>query len=99
MPFADPHVAEYLLGKLDGHDAVVPVLSQGTEPLHAAYSKTCLPQMEANLKAGILRIRDLLDRIDTLYTTEDELRSINAELSSFVNVNTPEEYVRFSTRN
>ena len=96
MPYADPNIALDLLARLDGHDAVVPRLTQGLEPLHAVYRKSCLPQIEANLRADTLRIRDLLDRIDTLYATEDELRHLDEDLSSFVNINTPEEYVSFS---
>lgn len=99
MPLADPRLAEYLLGKLDEHDAVVPMLSTGPEPLHAAYSKTCLPQVEANLRCGALRMRNLLDQIDTLYIAEDELRQTNMDLSSFENVNTIEEYLSLARPN
>ncbi|MHB1457255.1 MAG: molybdenum cofactor guanylyltransferase [Armatimonadota bacterium] len=99
MPFADPRLGEYLLGRLDGHDAVIPRLSMGLEPLHAAYSKTCIPQIGANLRDDALRMRDLLDRVDTLYVDEGELRHRNMDLNSFTNVNTPEEYLRLSIGN
>ena len=91
MPFADPAVALYLLDRLDGHDAVVPVMSGKSEPLHAVYRKSCLSQIEANLRDGNLRMRDLLDRVDTLYVDAEELRVIDPDLRCFVNINTPEE--------
>jgi len=94
MPFADPEVAVYLLDRLDGHDAVVPVLGDRPEPLHAAYKKSCLPQIEASLRDGNLRMRNLLDRVNTLYIDADELRAIGSDLRCFVNVNTPDEYAR-----
>ncbi len=99
MPFADTEVARYVLSLLDRHEAVVPMLENGIEPLHAAYRRSCLPQVEANLEAGILRMRDLLDRVDTVYVPENDLRSLDPELLSFLNINTPEAYQEALRRN
>jgi len=96
MPFANPMTAHYLFSQLNGHDAVVPLVNQRPEPLNAVYSRSCLTQIEANLQSDSLRLRELLDEIDTLYINEDDLRSIDADLRSFVNINTPEEYARLS---
>lgn len=94
MPFANVGLARCLLSRLQGHDAAVPLLERGPEPLFAAYRKSCLPVIEANLEADRLRIRDLLDRVDTLYILESELQKLDPELGSFLNVNTLKDYKR-----
>jgi len=94
MPLAEPRLARYLLSLAAGRDAVVPALERGLEPLFAAYRKTCLPEIEACLRSGEFRVRSLLDRIDTLYVPESDIRRIDPELQSFLNVNTPEDYAK-----
>lgn len=98
MPFADPTIAQYLMDRLDEHDAVVPMVNQRPEPLHAMYRRSCLKQIQTNLNANALRIRELLEHIDTLYINEDDLRSIDTNLNSFTNINTPEEYAEICKR-
>ena len=94
MPFAVPSLGRYLLSLLDDHDAVVPVVDGRPEPLYAAYRKTCLPEVERSLKAGELRMKDLLGRLNTLYVGDEDLRRYDPDLRSFLNINTPEDYDR-----
>ncbi|MCX6345423.1 MAG: molybdenum cofactor guanylyltransferase [Armatimonadetes bacterium] len=93
MPFADPELACYILSALASHDAAVPMLARGPEPLHCAYHKSCLPTIESSIAAGRLRMRDALDRLDVLYIPEKELKKHNPDMRSFINVNTPEDYI------
>lgn len=93
MPFADVELANYVLSRLNGHDAAIPLLERGPEPLFAAYRRSCLPAIEANLEAGILAMRGLLDKVDTLYLPECDLRQHDPALRSFLNINTPDEYL------
>ena len=93
MPFADPGFARCILSSLAGHDAAVPMLARGPEPLHSAYRKSCIPAVEASISAGSMRMRDALDHLDVLYIPENELKKCGHDMRSFVNVNTPEEYI------
>ena len=93
MPFADPELARYMLARLSDHDAVVPMLARGPEPLLAVYRKSCLAAVESSIAAGRLRMRDPLKQLDVLYVPKDEIRERDPDLRSFVNVNTPEEYL------
>jgi molybdopterin-guanine dinucleotide biosynthesis protein A len=93
MPFADPELARYMLTRLSDHDAVVPVLERGPEPLFAVYRKSCLGAVESSIAAGRLRMRDALERLDVLYVPEDKIRERDPDLRSFVNINTPEDYL------
>ena len=92
MPLADPELALWILSELSDHDAAVPMLSRGPEPLHAAYRKSCLPTVGSSIADGGLRMRDVLTRLDVLYIPEDEIRERDPDLRSFLNINTPEDY-------
>ena len=37
-------------------------------------------------------MRSLLDRVNTLYVSESDIRRIDPELQSFLNINTPADY-------
>lgn len=93
MPFADPELGCHLVSLLGDHDAVACDLGHGPEPLFAAYRKSCLTQIESNLRLRLYRMKELLDRIDVLYLSEDEVRARDPHLRSFVNLNTPDEYL------
>jgi molybdopterin-guanine dinucleotide biosynthesis protein A len=76
----------------DRWDAIVPVVDGYEEPLHALYHRRCLPAIVARLAAGARRVISFMPDVRTRYVDEAELRAIDPQLSSFVNVNTPEEW-------
>lgn len=81
--------------KTDGEDrwdAIVPVVGGYQEPLHALYHRRCLTAIEAQLAAGQRRVISFMPDVRTRYMAEDELRAVDAELHSFFNTNTPEEW-------
>jgi molybdopterin-guanine dinucleotide biosynthesis protein A len=98
MPFVAHGVVEEMVGLCDEPDAVVPRLAaQGygepqPEPLHAVYRKTCLPAIEAALAANRRRVVSFLPDVNVCYVDEPLLRAIDPDLTSFRNVNTPEEW-------
>lgn len=73
-------------------DAVVPVIGGYEEPLHALYHRRCLPAIEARLVQGQRRVISFMGDVRTRYVSEDELRSVDPQLHSFVNANTPAEW-------
>jgi molybdopterin-guanine dinucleotide biosynthesis protein A len=60
-------------------------------PMHALYSKKCLPAMEQMIAARQLKIQGLLSHLSlrVQYITEADLLSIDPSWRSFHNVNTP----------
>ena len=97
MPFLKPAVVSYLVEKsAEGWDAVLPRLSPGIEPLCAVYSSSLMPVIEKLLDRGELRVRRALDGGRVCYVEEDELRSLDPGLATFVNINTPDEMLRAS---
>jgi molybdenum cofactor guanylyltransferase len=96
MPFADPAVAHYLISVLGDHDAVIPMLERGPEPLFAAYKKAMHAHVEKALESRSFKVRDFLDSVDTLYVAEDDIRNIDPELRCFLNINTPDDYEKLT---
>lgn len=98
MPFVNHAVVEAMVGLCEEPDAVVPRLNADgfdepqPEPLHAVYRKTCLPAIEAALRANRRRVVSFLPDVQVCYVDEARLREMDPELISFRNVNTPEEW-------
>ncbi len=98
MPFIDRGLVELMVHACRTADAAVPLVTAPgfdapqPEPLHALYRKSCLPAIEAALKAGRRRAVGFLQDVNVCYLGEDVLRQVDPELRSFRNVNTPQEW-------
>ena len=62
-----------------------------TEPLFAFYSKKLLFSMEKSVISGNKSLRDFLSGKRVKYITSGEIRKIDPDAISFVNLNTPED--------
>lgn len=91
-PLLNPELLDYLLRLAPGHDAVVPRLGTRAHPLHAVYDRRIHPIVCESLAAGERRVMSLLDRIAVRWVDEAELREIDPDCRSLINVNTPEEW-------
>jgi molybdopterin-guanine dinucleotide biosynthesis protein A len=95
MPFLNPGVLRLMLDRLTWFDAVVPRHGDGyLEPLHAVYTRGCLPPMEAHLASGRLALWDVLQELHARYLEEAECRPLDPELLSFFNLNSPADLKR-----
>lgn len=94
MPFPSPAVYRMLVDAIAEHDVAIPLIEGEYETMHAVYRKTCLPAMEARLARGQLRVISFLDDVRVRAVSADEIRAVDPELRSFVNLNTPEELAR-----
>lgn len=91
-PFLQPRFVERMFDLLGHHEAAVPVDQARYYPLAAVYRPVVLSRIESCLECGQHRVRDLIDAIDVQRVSMEELRTIDAELRSLVNVNSEEEY-------
>ncbi|MBU5613865.1 molybdenum cofactor guanylyltransferase [Geomonas azotofigens] len=92
LPFPCSRVIGHLCSLTGNSDAVVPRLAHGYEPLHAAYSRSCLAPVREMLQAGEYSVLDLYPRIGVRDVPESELEAAGAGLDAFLNVNTPQDY-------
>ncbi len=97
MPFVQAEMVAFLLSQpLDG-SLLVPIVNDIPQVLFAVYPRTILPLIEERLQAGRRDPRSLLDVAPVRYIDEVQLRAIDPQLRSFVNMNTPEDYSPLST--
>ena len=98
MPFLSPKVITQMTALDRQADVVMAELATGLQPLHAVYSKACLPHMERMAKAGQLKVQELVQApgLSVRIVPERDVRPVDPEGLSFLNVNTPAdiEFVR-----
>jgi molybdenum cofactor guanylyltransferase len=94
MPFLDATVIKYMTKFAADADVVVPRIRGHLEPLHAIYSRECLPHVESLLDQGDLKILNFLDKVKVLEIREDELAEFDPSLKFIANVNYPEDLDR-----
>lgn len=86
--------AEQETGEMTGDrwDAIVPVVDGHDEPMHALYHPRCLDAIHALIARDERRASAFLSSVRVRYVSEPEMRLIDPNLRSFINVNTPEEW-------
>ncbi len=94
MPFLNLALLRYMLSLAGEYDIVVPRFDGYLEPLHAIYGKACLPAMKDLLARGRRQIVAFFDWVRVRYVVESEIDRYDAAHLSFVNVNTPEDWVQ-----
>lgn len=94
MPLITPDFFRLLRDPAPAFDAIIPFDSQGWPHLLAAYySKRCLKPLEALLRQGRRKLREILS-CDTLNILQMQTLERSLPDSLFLNVNTREDYQR-----
>jgi len=94
MPFLNAKVVAFLLEEANGFDAVVPAWENGMiEPLHAIYRRDAMIEAAENtIKKGERRISSAIAYLrNAKFVDVAEIRKIDAELCTFININTPND--------
>jgi molybdopterin-guanine dinucleotide biosynthesis protein A len=100
MPFVNQALLRRMIALAEGRDAVVPQTPHPHtgeptwEPLHALYRRSCLPAIEARLAAGERQMVCFYPDIRVTPILPSEIRVYDPELRSFLNINTPDEWVQ-----
>ena len=94
MPFLNLPLLRYMASLVPRYDVVVPRVDSLLEPLHAIYGKSCLPFMEELLDRGERKITAFFNRVQVRYVDQTELDEFDPDHLSFVNVNTPQDWLR-----
>lgn len=94
MPWLNRDLLGHLLSLRHEADVVVPRWQRFPEPLHAVYSKACLPAIEAKLAQKRLKITGFFGQVSVRFVAREEIVRFDADGRSFANVNTPEELAK-----
>ena len=109
-PFLNSDLLKYLISVLGEYEAVIPYTTKipnrekklkqkkdtgiTYQTLCAVYSKRCLPFIEEMFDETDYRVHALRKRINSLNLSPKEWQPYDPEGLSFVNINTPEDYIR-----
>ena len=94
-PFLKKEIVEILVAQIEPKiDIVMPETAAGFEPLCAIYSKRCLKPAKEHLGANKVKIQWAFRSNRIKHITENQLRPVDPELRSFLNINTPEDLAR-----
>jgi molybdopterin-guanine dinucleotide biosynthesis protein A len=94
MPFLSAAGIALLAARRHGAPAVIPRWDGWLEPLHAFWSRSCLPAVERLLREGDPSMQSLARSIGARIVEEEEWRAIDPSGRAFENVNTPEDAER-----
>jgi molybdopterin-guanine dinucleotide biosynthesis protein A len=91
MPFLNPEAVRRLAGFGTQVDVIMPRLATGLQPMHAVYSKACLPHLERMAKAQQLKVQALAEipGLTVKVVPEKDFLDVDPHLLSFFNINTP----------
>ena len=88
MPFVNKNLLGYMIDLASEYSAVIPRIDDYREPLHAVYTKDCIPEMKKVLDKGERKITGFLDSARVRYVNEREIDRFDPEHLSFFNINT-----------
>jgi molybdopterin-guanine dinucleotide biosynthesis protein A len=92
MPFVQPAIVRLLLAQPLDDALLVPVVDGFPQVLFAVYPRSLLPTIEERLRAGRRDPRSLLEVAKVRTIDEAQLRTVDPQLRSFMNINTPDEF-------
>lgn len=90
MPFLNQAAIVQFTSRRTTADIVMAKLDARLQPMHAIYSKQCLPVLEQMIRARQLKIQEMVSQssLRIRYVTEADLLTIDPSGRSFYNVNT-----------
>lgn len=95
MPLVQPELVRAMLvlaASRDDADVIALRTSQRLEPLHAVYTRRCLPAVEQSLASGDFAMRSLLARLAVSTVASAFVERNDPHGVSALNVNTPEDW-------
>jgi len=93
MPFINENVIKLLFTSGEDHDAAIPRWEDGfLEPLHAVYKcKPMIFETKKAIKNGEKIVLAPIQKLRVNYVEMEDIRKIDMNLRTFININTPEE--------
>jgi molybdopterin-guanine dinucleotide biosynthesis protein A len=91
-PFLKRELVTALLDELEPKwDVIMPATEEGHQPLCAIYSKRCLKPIAHQLEHEDPKIVNFFSKVKVKEVPEEKLRAADPDLTSFFNINTPED--------
>lgn len=94
MPLLQPKLIESLWEARSDYAAVIPVWNDARQPLCGIYSKDCAGMLRQAIKEGATGISALFDSMQTRFFLEDEIRRVDPEGLSLLDIDTRQDWRR-----
>lgn len=96
MPFLNPAFLAHMVSLAADNEIVVPAPADGLQPLHAIYSRRCLPVIRSLLARDRLKITDFYRGFRVRTISPEVLASYDPAGRMFLNINTPADLARLN---
>ena len=98
-PLLRKEVCELVIDRGRDRDGAVPRIGGFFEPLHAIYKREpCLQAFARVIEGGDRRPKEAYGELDLVTVEEEELRGVDPDLVSFININSEEALVKAISR-
>jgi molybdopterin-guanine dinucleotide biosynthesis protein A len=91
MPFLSIDFIRYMQERAKGYDVVVPVQPEGFQPLHAIYSRRCMPAIKKCIDEDRLKVTGFYKKARVLEIPPEVIASFDPEGRIFFNINSPDD--------
>ncbi len=91
MPFLNRKFIQYMVDRFGSTDIVIPRLNGFLEPLHALYSRACIPAIEDNLEAGERKLKSFFHQVSITVVEEHMITPFDPDLRMFTNINNSDD--------
>jgi len=98
MPFLNKPLAQKLIVEIKGVDAVVPEFNDRLHPLFAVYSKESINVAASQLQKKCYKMMSFLELINVRILKEKNIKPLDKEGRSFININTIKEYKKYKNK-
>ena len=92
-PFLEPRLIRRLFELFPGYEIVVPIEDRFAHPLTAIYRCELAQRIDALIRNNQMRPRHLIDQSRSRKVDTQQLREVDPELKSFINMNRPTDYL------
>ncbi|QDU38708.1 putative molybdenum cofactor guanylyltransferase [Maioricimonas rarisocia] len=92
VPLLKPEFVRAVIDQLGDHDAAVPKEDDFYHPLAGIYRTSLVPRILTIVRERRLRPLFLIESVDAVDIPVESLRTVDPDLDSLVNTNTPEAY-------
>ncbi|MFA4016972.1 MAG: hypothetical protein RUDDFDWM_002084 [Candidatus Fervidibacterota bacterium] len=94
LPFAEPILLSWLSEQIGDADAIVPIVDNKPQPLHAVYARSCLPHLVAQLESEDKSVNGFLKQLKVVHVEEERWQKIADTACLKVHLNDPEDLKR-----
>lgn len=94
VPFVDTGLVEHIMDSSGNEGSAVPSVKRHYQPLHAIYSKGCIPECKKLLEKGQYKITNVFENMNVNKILEEDIKKFDSYMLCFKNINTYKEYLQ-----